>query len=406
MSKFSYIGVNRKGDRLEGMLESFSMEQASAEIRQMGINPISITPIKSKKRIKLSEIELTKPKVDLYIKVVFFRELATLLNAGIQLVDSLEILQMVIKDKTFARALIIITNRVRSGHRFSEALNRYPEIFPGIVVSMVKAAEIGGGLGNILDKIALYVEKEESIRKKIKSATGYPKFIFTFSFLIIFAVIFGLLPKFEDIYATFDAELPGPTLVIVHISHFMVNNIVLEIAAVILMVIMYKLFEKSAEGRELIDRYSLSLPVIGPLLHQAMIVRVTQTLSILLNNGVTLINSLRIASETSGNVYVTKVFNDIRNQISTGKTLASQLSLYPDIFTTLVASMIGVGEKSGALALMLDKVAQFTDEDFNNRIDRISDILQPILMGGMGAVICIIILVLYLPIFQMTGAMK
>jgi type IV pilus assembly protein PilC len=405
MSTYKYTAIDRRGKRIEGTLEAISREEVGHFIRKMGMKAIQIQPIKTRrKKFRLTRINITQPKVSASLKVIFFRELATMMNAGIQLVDALSILKLQFKDKYFNEAIGDICDQVKSGHPFSTALKQQSHIFPRLVISMVKAAEMGGGLGKILDQIAVYLEKEAETRKKLKSALSYPKFIMGFFVIVLVGVVFGLLPKFQEIFNSFDAELPGPTLAILASSNFIKDHLIIEVAILTAIVAGYKLFKNSDWGRQYIDKHIFSIPIAGPLIHMSVLIRMTQTLSALLKSGISLIDALKIAGETANNVYVDQVIEDISAQISRGKTFASQLQLYPDLFPVMVSSMINVGERSGALALMLGKIAEFNNRDFNARIDQLSKTMEPVIMGGLGVIICIIVLALYLPIFQMTSA--
>lgn len=407
MANFKYIAVDTKGHRLEGTVEMLSLEEAGHEVRKMGLKIISIIKVKSKrKKLKFSEINLTPPKIDLSLKVIFFRELATLMNAGIQLVDGLSILKLQFKDKHFVKAIESITKMVKAGHPFSEALKQHPRIFPRLVVSLIKAAELGAGLVTILNQIASYIEREEKIRKKLKTATSYPRFVLGFFTLVLAGVVFGLLPKFKDIFESFDAELPASTTALLAGSTFIREHLIIEIVLIVGLIIAFKMFKKSNKGRNFIDQHIFKLPIAGSLMHKSMITRMMQTLCVLLKSGVPLITALKIAGETADNVYVDKVVGKIGKQVAQGRSFGSQVQKYPDIFPTMVSSMIAVGEKSGSLALMIEKIAEFNDQDFSAKVDRISETIEPIMMAGLGVVICIIVLALYLPIFQMSGAIK
>lgn len=405
MSSFEYISVDTHGKRREGVVEAMSHEEAAQAVRKMGNRIISVRPAKAKtKRFKLSEINITAPKVKTSLKVIFFRELATLINAGIQLDDALTILKLQIEDKRFSKVVMDVAEMVKSGRAFSEALGDHPRVFRQLVVSLVRAAEAGGGLGNILNQIAFYIEKAETTRKKLKAATSYPKFIFGFFFLVLAGVVFGLLPKFKDIYSSFGAELPPSTTVILAISDFIRNHLITEIAFIAVIVTGFTLFKKSARGTRFIDQHIFSVPIAGGIIHKTMLTHMSHTLSVLLKSGVSLIRALKIAGETADNVYVDEVMNEVGKGVSHGKNLSGQLALYPDLFPTMVSSMVGVGEKSGALALMLEKIAEFNDRDLNSKVEGLSSTMEPMLMGGLGLVVCIIVVTLYLPIFQMTGA--
>ncbi len=405
MGNFKYVAVDKKGKRQEGTLGGYTRQEVSQALRKMGLTTISIQPVAGKKKkLKLSEINLTAPKIDQALKVIFFRELATLLDAGIQLVDAISIVQLQFEDKHFRKALEEILTLVKAGHPFSDSLAEHPKIFPGFVVSMVKAAEAGGGLDKILGQIAGYIEKEDDVRNRLKSATSYPKFIAIFFAVVMAGVVFGLMPKFKDIFASFGAELPMSTQVIMDVSFFLKDHLLIEAILFGGLYIGFKTFAASPGGRRFLDKHIFKMPIMGSMLHKSLLARMCKTLAVLIRAEVSLISALKIAGDTAENVYIAEIINTVSDQISHGRTLAGQLARYPDIFPIMISSMISVGEKSGALALMLDKISEFNEQEFNTKVDTLSKTIEPIVMGGLGAVVAILVIALYLPIFQMTNA--
>lgn len=407
MVNFKYIAMDKNGHREEDTVSAPTLEEAGHEIRKKGLKIINISKVKNKRnKLKISEINLTPLKINPALKIMFFRELATLMGAGIQLVEGLSILKLQFKDKNFIKATKNITRMVKDGHPFSSALKEHPKIFPQLVVSLIKAAELGGGLAEILSQIASYLEREENIRKKLKSATSYPKFVLGFFTLVLVGVIFGLLPKFKEIFESFGAELPGSTVVLLAASTFIRSHLIIEIVIILGLYVSFKLYAKSNSGRNFIDKHIFKFPIAGPLMQKSMITRMMRTLCVLLKSGVKLTIALKIAGETANNVYVEKVVDTIVEQVSQGKSFGSMVQKYPDLFPSMVSSMITVGEKSGALEMMLEKVAEFSDDDFNSKVDSISETIEPIMMGGLGIVVCVIVLALYLPIFQLSGSIQ
>jgi type IV pilus assembly protein PilC len=405
MGNFRYIAVDLKGKRTEGTLGGFTREEVSAELRRMGLKPVSVEPVRKKKREwKLSEINLSPPKIDPALQVVFFRELSTLLDAGIQLVDAISIIQLQFEDKHFQKAIGEILVFVKSGHPFSDALAEHKHIFPPFVISLVTAAEMGGGLDKILTQIAVYIEKEDDVRKRLSSATSYPKFIGMFFAVVLVGVMFGLMPKFADIFASFGAELPFTTQIMIDISTFLRNNLIIEAVLIGGLWIGFKAFAVSPKGKYFIDKHIFKLPVAGHIIHKSMVSRFAKTLSVLIRAEVSIVNALKIAGNTSDNEYIKEITEHVALQVTHGRSMGGQLAKYTDVFPIMVSSMITVGEKSGALAIMLEKISEFHEADFNTAVDKLSKTIEPIIMGGLGVVISIIIVTLYLPICQMSSA--
>ncbi|MBC8193622.1 MAG: type II secretion system F family protein [Candidatus Marinimicrobia bacterium] len=405
MGNFRYIAVDLKGKRTEGTLGGFTREEVSAELRRMGLKPVSVEPVRKKKREwKLSEINLSPPKIDPSLQVIFFRELSTLLDAGIQLVDAISIIQLQFEDKHFQKAIGEILVFVKSGHPFSDALAEHKHIFPPFVISLVTAAEMGGGLDKILTQIAVYIEKEDDVRKRLSSATSYPKFIGMFFAVVLMGVMFGLMPKFADIFASFGAELPMSTQIMIDLSTFLRNNLIIEAILIGGLWIGFKAFAVSPKGKYFLDKHVFKLPVAGHIIHKSMVSRFAKTLSVLIRAEVSIVNALKIAGNTSDNEYIKEITEHVALQVTHGRSMGGQLAKYTDVFPIMVSSMITVGEKSGALAIMLEKISEFHEADFNTAVDKLSKTIEPIIMGGLGVVISIIIVTLYLPIFQMSSA--
>lgn len=407
MGNFRYIAVDVKGKRTEGTLGGFTREEVSAELRRMGLKPVSVEPVRKKKREwKLSEINLSPPKIDPALKVVFFRELSTLLDAGIQLVDAISIIQLQFEDKNFQKAIGEILVFVKAGHPFSEALSEHKNIFPPFVISLVTAAEMGGGLDKILTQIATYIEKEDDVRKRLSSATSYPKFIGMFFAVVLLGVMFGLMPKFAEIFASFGAELPFTTQIMINISEFLRDNLIIEAIFAGGAWVGFKAFKSSEKGTAFIDKHIFKLPVAGHIIHKSMISRFAKTLAVLIRAEVSIVDALKIAGNTSDNQYIKEISENVALQVTHGRSMGGQLAKYTDVFPIMVSSMITVGEKSGALAIMLEKISEFHEADFNTAVDKLSKTIEPIIMGGLGVVISIIIVTLYMPIFQMSSAIN
>lgn len=406
MSPFKYTAVDKKGKRISGEVDANNRIEAGNMIRRLGFKSIiDISPAKKKRnKIKLSDIQITAPVVPPGMKLVFFTQLSTLMGAGIQLVDSLTILKIQFNNKTFKDALDDITEQVKKGNTFSSSLSKYPKIFSKQAVSLVKAAELGGGLTDMLGQIAKYIEREENIRQKLKSATSYPKFVGIFFGLVLTGVVFGLLPKFKEIFDGFGAELPLPTQLIMSGADFIRNNIILEAVVIGGLIFAFTAFKKTPNGRMTVDEKIFSVPMVGSILQQSSIARITSTINVLLKSGVSLADTLPIAASTTDNVYIEKVLDEIRTSLQHGNGFGNSIKKYPVLFPTMVSSMVQIGEKSGALPLMMEKIAEYNDQEFQARVDGISEIIEPLMMGSLGIIILIIVLALYLPIFQMSGA--
>lgn len=407
MATFNYIAIHPSGKKIHGTTESESSFALVNQMRQMGITVISV---EQGKRAK-SELSIWKrsigggQKIKTEMLVVFFRQLATMVEAGVQLVDSLALLSEQTENVTFRDIIKKIKNQIEGGGNFSFALSQYPKIFPNLTVAMVKVAEMGGNLGGILEQLAIYIEDKDKIDKKIKSASSYPRFIMIFFLIVVAAVVFVLVPKFKDIFEGFGAQLPGPTRVILAFSNFMRNNLLAEIIIFTGIFIGVKLLLKSTTGRRLYHNYILKLPIAGKIILKSILARFNKTLGTLVTSGVGLVDALTVAGETANNVIIQEMIEDVKLNVTGGGSLAQSLERHP-IFPPMMVKMIAVGEESGALESMLNKVSQFYERQLNATIDGLTAIIEPVLMIGLGVLALFVVLALYLPIFQMSGAIS
>ncbi len=408
MTRFSYIAIDQQGHKQRGIAEAESSFTLAMQLRQTGWTIISATRLDDRPE------HVTKPKMQRKLfaskikteeLVIFFRQLATMVEAGVQLVDSLTVLIDQTQNPSFREIVTNVRDRLQGGTSFSEALGKYPAVFPALAISMVKVAEIGGNLGNILEQLATYIEQKDKIDKKIKSATSYPRFILIFFGVVVSAVIFGLVPKFKSIFESFGAQLPGPTLAILKISEFLKRNLITEVLILILIIAGFKILNSRTSGRRFLHSLYFKIPVAGPLLLKSAVARFCQTLGTLVRNGVALVDALQIAGETTNNIIIQEALDQVKKAVMGGSALASALTEFP-LFPSMMVKMIAVGEESGALESMLAKVSEFYERQLNATIDSLTAILEPALMIGLGVLALIVVIALYLPIFQMSGAIS
>lgn len=407
MPDFAYIALNPGGRKIKGVLSAQSANQLALQLQKKSLTMLSAKPVNqpAAKETKVSQnsfFTFSKPIKSEDI-IVFFRQLSTMVDAGVQLVDGLDILENQSENPTFKKVIAAIRQDLESGENFSNALSKYEKVFSTLAISMIKAAEIGGNLAGILNQLATYVEDKDKIEKKIKSAVSYPKFILIFFLLVVAAVMFALVPKFQGIFASFGAELPKPTLIIIAISNFMKDNLLIEIGLVAALIFGFKIMQKNPKGRLLLDTFIFRVPIFGSMLKKSVIARFSKTLGTLTSNNVPLVEALGIAAETSNNVLIIQMIDDVRNRISGGSSLAKALQEVT-LFPEMMVKMIAVGEEAGSLATMLEKVSEFYDRQFNTSVDSLSAVIEPILMIGLGILALVVVMALYLPIFHMTGA--
>ncbi len=406
MAQFNYTAIDARGKKVKSTSEAENSFALAARLRKQSITIISAERIEVK-RIKKDKIPgnsfftLTK-RITTEDLVIFYRQLSTMVDAGVQLVESLDILADQAGNPTFQKVIQDVKENIEAGESFSASLARHSHIFPSLGISMIKAAEIGGNLGSILSQLATYVEDKDKIDKKIKSAISYPKFILIFFGLVLSGVVFGLIPKFKDIFESFGAELPGITLVMIAISDFAKNNILYEIILIIGLIAGFKVFARSNRGRHFIDGLKFKIPVFGKMVVKSTIARFCKTLGTLTKNSVQLVDALTISAETANNIVIQEIVEDVKKNVTGGASLGRSMQDHV-IFPVMMVKMIAVGERSGALEIMLEKVSEFYDRQFNSSIDGLTSIIEPVLMIGLGAMALIVVLSVYLPIFQMSG---
>lgn len=408
MARFSYIAIDQQGQKQRGIAEAESSFTLATRLKQSGLTIISAArqdaqsePVNKPK----SKSKLFAQKIKTEELVIFFRQLATMVEAGVQLVDSLNVLVDQIQNQRFHDVIAHVRNQLQGGTSFSAALAEYPDVFPVLAISMVKVAEVGGNLGNILDQLAAYIEQKDKIDKKIKSATSYPRFILIFFGIVVLAVVFGLVPVFKDIFESFGAQLPGPTLLILNTSNFLKHNLLIEVILLIALIAGFKFMQRNPKGRYFLDGLYFKIPIFGSLLLKSAVARFSQTLGTLIRNGVSLVDALQIAGETTNNVVIQGSLEKVRKAVVGGSALASALAEFP-LFPAMMVKMIAVGEESGALEAMLAKVSEFNERQLNSTIDNLTAIIEPVLMIGLGILALIVVIALYLPIFQMSGAIS
>ncbi len=407
MPAYQYIAIDSKGKKVKGSISSESSFTLATDLRNRSLTIISAEEIQSRKKkgnkLRPNSFFSLHKKIPTDQILVFFRQLSTMVDAGVPLVDSLAVLHEQAEHPRFKLVIEQVKTSVEAGNNFSAALSKFPEIFPRLGVSMIKAAEVGGNLGNILSQLADYIENQDKIDKKIKSAASYPRFILIFFAIVVSAVIYGLVPKFQDIFESLGATLPGPTLAIIAVSNFAKNNLLYEVIFIVLLIIGLQLMVKQPWGRLFIDRLKLKLPILGEISVKSTIARFCKTLGTLTKNGVPLVDALSIASETANNVVVQHMVADVKNKVSSGASLAESMKAHA-IFPMMVVKMVAVGEESGALEMMLNKVSEFYESQFNSKIESLTSIIEPVLMIGLGLLATVIVIALYLPIFQLSGA--
>lgn len=345
--------------------------------------------------------KLKKPKVKPKDIAVMTRQLATMVGAGIPLVEGLDILSEQAQDRGFKGILEFIVDRIRAGSDFSTALGEHPRLFSTIYVNMVRAGEASGALDTILNRLADFLENAEELKREVKSAMTYPVISLVMILSITVGLIVGIVPKFKEIFTSLGlTELPAPTAFLMMISDLMTKNFLWLIFGTIAFVVAFKMFKKTKIGIRVMDQLILNVPVFGPLMRKVVISRFTKTFATLVQSGVPIVGALEIVAKTSGNVIVEEAVNKARDAVSRGDPLAEPLEA-TRVFPAMVTRMISIGEKTGALEQLLSKISEFYDNEVRTSVKALTSLIEPIMIGVMGFIVGGIVLAIFMPIMEL-----
>lgn len=401
MPIYNWVAETKKGKVIKGELEAADEKSAGLQLRRRNLK---IRKIKPKPKDIFENVSFMQPKVTKKDIVIFTRQFSTMIDAGLPLVQGLTILADQTENKTFQRILKEVVKDVEGGASLAEALEKHPQVFDSLFVNLVAAGEVGGILDTILQRLAAYIEKAEKLKAQIKGAMTYPIVVVAIAIIVISVIMIFVIPVFQDMFASFGKALPVPTQIVVAMSDFTKGNILYMIGALILFVFLFKKYRGTTGGRKTTDTLSLKLPVFGPLLKKVAVARFSRTLGTMISSGVPIITALEIVAKTSGNVVLEEVIFDVRSSIAEGQPIAEPLS-ENDIFPNMVVQMIAVGEATGALDTMLEKIADFYDDEVDVAVAAMTAMLEPLLMVFLGGSIGGLVIAMYLPIFSMAAAM-
>jgi type IV pilus assembly protein PilC len=401
MAVFRWEGISPKGEIMRGEMEATTRDAVIVRLRTQRIQPL---PAKIKEKGKGLDRQLTIPGLGDTVKtrdiVVFTRQFATMIDAGLPIVQCLDILQAQATVKPLRRAIQQIKDDVEAGSSFNEALRKHPKLFDELYINMVAAGEVGGILDNIMNRLAVYMEKAARLRAKIKGAMIYPASIVTVAIAVTAILLIYVIPVFAELFSSFGQALPAPTQFVINLSNFTVRYFpFIGVGFVLFGVAIYWLY-RTEQGRLAIDGFLLRLPIFGDLFRKSAVARFTRTLGTLVASGVPILDALAITARTAGNRVVEKAVLATRVSISEGKTIAEPLT-QSKVFPPMVCQMISVGETTGALDAMLAKIADFYEEEVDNAIANLTALMEPIVIVFLGVVIGGLVISMYLPIFQL-----
>ena len=396
MPIYLWNGKNRAGDKKKGELEAASPEAAALHLKNMGMIP---GKVKEKPKDIGELIPALAPKVKINDLVVFTRQFAVMVDAGLPLVQCLQILSDQQDNITFKNTLRAVRSDVESGLTFADSLAKHPKVFDDLFVNLIAAGEVGGILDTILNRLAVQLEKQEKLRKQLKGAMVYPSTVSVIAIACIVLLLVKVIPVFEEMFADFGGTLPGPTQSVINLSNFLQAYIHYMIGAVAAVVVSYT----QARSRSLAFRYRtdaimLALPIFGNIIKKVAVARFTRTLGTMISSGVPILDGLDIVAKTAGNMIIEEELQSTRQAISEGKTIAEPLQ-GSDIFPSMMVQMVAVGEETGSMEVMLTKIADFYDDEVDTAVAGLTAMLEPIMMVFMGGSIGTILIAMYLPIF-------
>jgi len=402
MATFAYVGRSRSGAVKKGELTAKTRDEAVDQLRKQSIVVTSLDEKAGKGGFKFS---LGSGLTDKDL-VVFTRQFGTMINAGLPLVQCLEILSTQSENKVLRETVCEVKGQVEAGSTFSDALRRHPKVFDDLYVNMVHAGEVGGLLDTILTRLAKHIEKAMKLKGQIKSAMVYPSAIMGVAIIVISVLMIWVIPIFAQMFAEMSGGkigLPGPTQLVIQISNFFQSAWYIVFAGIVATIFGIKKYYATPKGRLVIDKLLLKLPIVGDLIRKASVAKFTRTLGTLLASGVPLLDGLTICAKTSGNKVIEGALMDARISISGGKTIAEPLAK-SETFPKMVTHMIAVGESTGALDAMLGKIADFYEDEVDQAVASLTSLLEPMMMVFLGVVIGFIVIAMYLPIFTMASA--
>ncbi len=399
MPVYVWKGRNQYGEKRKGEVEAPDQAAALAHVKRMRItDPV----VKEKPKDLLESIPFFQPRVTDKDIVVFTRQLATMIDAGLPLVQCLEILSKQQENSTFKRTIGEIQADVEAGTTFADSMRKHPKVFDNLYSNMIEAGETGGILDTILNRLALFMEKTMALKKKIKGAMTYPAICLAISILILVVILVFVIPVFEEMFSQMDAALPVPTMIVVGLSNAFKEHLLWIILPIILLIYIFKKVYSTEKGRYRIDQFFLRLPVVGILIRKVAVAKFTRTLSTMLQSGVPILEALQVVAKTAGNKVIERAVFRVGDAIAEGRPMAEPL-MESGVFPNMVVQMINVGESVGALDTMLEKIADFYDEEVDTAVANLTAMIEPFMMVFLGGMIGTLVVAMYLPIFEMAG---
>ncbi len=399
LTTYQWKGANPKGRKIKGEMDAESEGHVRSNLKRRKISPIRI---RKKPKDLFENIELLQPKVKEKDIIVFARQFSTMIDAGLPLLQCLEILYSQQTNPTFKKYLMQIKESVESGETFADSLRRFPKVFNELFINMIAAGEAGGILDVILARLSSYMEKMAKLKRQIKGAMVYPLLTMVVAAAVVSIILIFVIPVFEEMFLDMGGTLPGPTLFVMSLSNFMVANIGYLILGLCILLFAMRRFYNTDKGRVIMDEISLRLPVVGDLIRKVAVAKFTRTTSTMIASGVSILETLEIVGKTAGNRTVESAIKDVKLGIAEGRSMADPL-MESGVFPSMVCSMIAVGETTGALDVMMEKIADFYDTEVDQSIKTMTDLIEPMMLVILGSVVGGLVISMYLPIFSLAS---
>ena len=399
MPVYTWKGKNSYGETRKGEVEAPDQAAALGYVKRMRItNPV----IKVKPKDLFGNIAFFQPGVTGKEVVIFTRQLSTMIDAGLPLVQCIEILGKQQDNPTFKKILLNIQTDVESGMTFADSMRKHPKVFDSLFTNMIEAGETGGILDTILSRLAVFMEKSMALKKKIKGAMTYPAICLAISILILVIILVFVIPVFSEMFTSFGSALPLPTQIVVNMSNMVKSNFIFFIIGLFALIFGIKKIYNTEKGRIKIDAMSLKAPVAGILIRKVAVAKFTRTLGTMLQSGVPILEALQVVGKTAGNKIIERAVFRVADSIAEGRPIAEPLE-ESGVFPNMVVQMINVGESVGALDTMLEKIADFYDEEVDQAVENLTAMLEPFMMVFLGGMIGGLVVAMYLPIFKIAS---
>jgi type IV pilus assembly protein PilC len=394
-------GKTKTGEVKKGEVEAADEASVQQRLRAMALTNVKIKRKPIQISLKLPGLGGISQK-DL---VIFTRQFATMIDAGLPLVQCLDILSGQLDNMAFREVLVKVKTKVESGSTLADALGEHPKVFDTLYVQLVAAGEIGGILDTILNRLAQYIEKNEKLKNKVKSAMVYPSVVLVVAVGVTVVLLLFVTPTFEKMFKDFGGAMPVPTQIVIDLSKWLQHYIGYLVAFIIALVIAFRAWVTWPRGRVQWDSFVIRTPIFGPLVRKVAVARFTRTLGTMISSGVPILDALEVVAKTAGNAVVEKAIRYTREKIAEGKTIVQPLS-ETKVFPPMVVQMIGVGEATGAMDQMLSKIADFYDDEVDAAVAALTSLIEPVMMVFLGGVVGGFLIAMYLPIFSIAGAVK